>query len=280
MDMKKFPETLLRGMGQIMLQDNALTGALFLLGILINSWIMFVGALFGVAAGTLAAVLLGYKKKGIECGLYGFNGALVGIALFFFLVPDAAVLLLVVAGAALSSIVMNYMHERKMSPYTFPFVLSAWACLAAASLTGFAAFLPQHAPSVPFDPIAALSTSLGQVMFQQNVFTGLLFLAGLLASSRFAAAYGMIGAIAGTAAALLFGFPAALAGIGIYGYNAVLSGIAFCGRGWKDLPFALCAAVLSTLFVFAIQSTGISVLTSSFVFATWIVLMFRKKFAS
>ena len=274
---KELLDSLLRGMGQIMLQDNALTGALFLLGILFNSWLMFIGALFGVATGTLAAVLLGYKKKDIECGLYGFNGALVGIALFFFLVPDAVVLLLVIAGAALSSIVMNYMHERKMSPYTFPFVLSAWACLAAASLTGFVAFLPHPAPSASFDSIAALSTSLGQVMFQQNLVTGLLFLAGLLVSSRFAAAYGLIGAAAGTAAALLLGFPIALAGIGIYGYNAVLSCIAFSGKGWKDLPFALVAAVLSTLFVFAIQSTGISVLTSSFVFATWIVLALRKK---
>ena len=51
-------DTLLRGVGQVMFQNNPLTGLLFLVGILVNS-AKFCGAgLLGLAASTLAAYLL------------------------------------------------------------------------------------------------------------------------------------------------------------------------------------------------------------------------------
>jgi urea transporter len=273
-----FANALLKGMSQIMLQESCWTGLLFLLGILANSWVMFIGAAFGVASGTLAAMLLKYDKKDIGKGLYGFNGALVGISLFFFLVPDSAVLLLIAMGAVLSSIIMNFMHERKMSPYTFPFVLSAWAMLAIASATGWIAF-QQQGSAPASDPLSSLSYSLAQVMFQQNVLTGLFFLCALIVSSRIAAGFALLGAAAGTLAAAILGFPLALAGIGIYGYNGVLCGIALSGSRRHAIAFAIGAAVLSTIFVFAIQAAGMPVLTSSFVFATWIILAARDRMA-
>jgi len=99
---KELADALLRGMGQIMLQDNALTGLLFLLGILANSWQMFFAALLGLMSGTAATYFLKYDKKEIAHGLYGFNAALVGVGLLFFFQPSALLALVIIAGAALS----------------------------------------------------------------------------------------------------------------------------------------------------------------------------------
>lgn len=71
--------SVLRGVGQIMLQNNAATGLLFFLGLAINSSLMAGAALFGAVCGTGFAQLMKYPKAEIEQGLYGFNSALVAI---------------------------------------------------------------------------------------------------------------------------------------------------------------------------------------------------------
>ena len=47
-------DTLLRGVGQVMFQNNPLTGLLFLVGILVNSFKLGGAGLLGLAASTLA----------------------------------------------------------------------------------------------------------------------------------------------------------------------------------------------------------------------------------
>jgi len=273
-----FAKILFRGMGQIMLQNNVLTGLLFLIGILVNSWVMFVGAVLGVLVGTLAAIMLKYEKKDIENGLYGFNGALVGCALFFFLVPDAVVLLLVIAGAILSALVMNYMLKMKLVPYTAPFVLSAWCMLAFAALTGFIAFNSLGAGvAATLDVLSSLSMGFGQVMFQGNVITGVVFLAAIAVNSRRAAAYALFGCAIGVLVALALSFPLSSINAGIFGYNGVLAAIALSDGKKNALLFAGAAAALSSLVLFAFIAAGIPALTAPFVLASWGTLALLKK---
>jgi urea transporter len=80
-----FVRQVLRGLGQIMLQENALTGLLFLLGIFYGSVFMGLGALVATACGTMTAYLFHFDKAETEKGLYGFSAALVGVALTLFL---------------------------------------------------------------------------------------------------------------------------------------------------------------------------------------------------
>jgi len=72
---------LLKGYSQVMLQNNSITGLLFLAGIFYNSWILGLGAVIGVIAGTVTAFIMKYDKNDIDAGRYGFNAVLVGIAL-------------------------------------------------------------------------------------------------------------------------------------------------------------------------------------------------------
>lgn len=68
-----------RGIGQVMFQNNALSGLFMLIGIFLNSWQMGILAVCGNIISTLTAHFSGYKYDDIKNGLYGFNGTLVGI---------------------------------------------------------------------------------------------------------------------------------------------------------------------------------------------------------
>ena len=67
-----------RGIGQVMFQNNALSGLLMLIGIFLNSWQMGLLAVSGNIISTLTARISGYDCDDIKNGLYGFNGTLVG----------------------------------------------------------------------------------------------------------------------------------------------------------------------------------------------------------
>ena len=76
-------DAVLRGFGQIMLQENRWTGLLFLIGLLISHWTFGLAALLACLSGTLIAKLLKLDYSNIQAGLYGFSASLVGIALVF-----------------------------------------------------------------------------------------------------------------------------------------------------------------------------------------------------
>src|SRR5262245_61666464 len=99
--------SLLRGVGQVMFQNNPITGLLFLVGIFINSYEYGLSALLGLVVATLAAYLLGADRTLIRNGLFGFNGVLTGIALSVFLQWDWHVAVYIILGAIVSTIVMT-----------------------------------------------------------------------------------------------------------------------------------------------------------------------------
>ena len=69
-----------RGIGQVMFQNNALSGLLMLIGIFLNSWQMGILAVSGNIISTLTAYFSGDGCDDIKNGRYGFNGTLLGTA--------------------------------------------------------------------------------------------------------------------------------------------------------------------------------------------------------
>jgi len=276
----KFPDsakTLLNGFSQVMLQKNPLTGLLFLIGIFLNSWLMGIGALVGVIISTLAAMPLKCRQEDIKNGLYGFNGVLVGISLLFFFEPSAQVFALIAVGSVLSTLVMKFMLEKKLPPYTFPFVISAWIMIIAANYAGLPAQQILGAiSSAQIDIFSAFSTGFGQVMFQASIVTGVFFFIAILANSRISALYGLLGSALGVIVGAAFSLPLSLINIGIFGYNGVLSGIAFAEKKASSLIFAIVAILLSIILVFWFNAIGWAALTAPFVFASWIALVVKK----
>jgi urea transporter len=266
-----------KGMGQVMLQNSAVTGFLFLVGIFFNSWTMGIGALTGVVAGTVTAFFLGYDRKDIRKGLYGFNGTLAGVAIVFFFGFSALSLSFVILGSALSSLIMNFMHERKLCPYTFPFVLSTWIFIILIKVFNILPLQAEGAFQARELIISSIGMGFGQVMFQANIITGFVFFLAVLVNSRYSAAYGLLGSVTGMMIALAFSFPLNLIDIGIFGFNGVLCGIAFSGRKPGSFVPALISIALSVFITYSMLNFSLITLTAPFVFSSWIVLATRKR---
>jgi urea transporter len=309
-------DTLLRGVGQVMFQNNPLTGLLFLVGIFVNSFKFGGTALLGVATSTLAAHLLGADRGLIRAGLFGFNGVLVGIGLAFFLEFDVLLAVYIVLGAAVSTIVMmaliNLLSPWDMPALTAPFVLAAWLLLFAVYQFAFIRPSELIAPAVP-DPEAAVQTDLrelatgagavgltaanlahgffrgvGEVMFQDNLLTGVIFLVAILVNSRISAAFAALGSALALLTALTLGGDGVAIYHGLYGFNAVLCAIALGGLffvlTWKSALYALLAVVFSVPVFAAIavllSPIGMPALTAPFVLTTWLFLWPKASFGT
>src|SRR5207247_9662307 len=70
-----------RGIGHVVFQNTPMSGAVVLAAIFYNSWIYGTVCLLGTMVGTATAIWLKADKGMIKDGLFGFNGALMGIAL-------------------------------------------------------------------------------------------------------------------------------------------------------------------------------------------------------
>ena len=307
-------DTLLRGVGQVMFQNNPLTGLIFLAGIFVNSGRLGGFGLLGLAASTLTAYLLGADRALIRNGLFGFNGILVGIALAFFLNYNGLLIGYVILGGALSTVAMmglaNLFSVWDMPALTAPFVLTAWLLLFAVLL--FANLRPNALIAVappdtrilpetalreaatgagaigltPVNMTNALFRGIGEVMFQDKLATGVIFLFAIFVNSRISALFALLGSALGALTAWTVGASGVANFHGLYGFNAVLCAIALGGvffvLTWRSAIYALVAALISTL-VFAAISTflapiGMPALTAPFVLVTWIFLLAKAGF--
>ena len=144
----------------------------------------------------------------------------------------------------------------------------------------------------PLGPVPqALRTyfrGIGQVMFQCNAWTGLLFLAGIFWGSYECHLPQVAwGAVVGTIASTLAGYPlrgkAADSGEGLWGFNGVLVGCAFptfLENTWQMwVALIICAAMTTWVrraFNNVMAPWKVNSLTFPFVFLTWLFLFAAK----
>jgi len=275
-ELKTSVNIILRGLGQIMLQENAATGLLFLVGIFYGSLTMGLAAILAVCCGTLTAMVLGYDRTEIEQGIYGFSAALVGGALFLYFKPVPVVWALVIVGSAVATIVQHWFIKQRIPVFTFPFVLVTWVILFAA----------HHAYpdilAVPGVGGANESTDItfplrgfGQVIFQDGVLAGSLFFIAVSISSPAAALYAIAAAVIAGMLSSLLGMPEVEVGLGLFSYNAVLCAIVFAGSKLKDSFWVLIAVVLSVLISTLMFRYQLTQLTFPFVAAACITLAIK-----
>lgn len=271
---------LCRGIGQVMFQNNALSGMLMLAGILISSWQMALLAVAGNAISTLTAKLSGYSSDDIANGLYGFNGTLTGIAVGVFMPLTPVTLLIMAAASCLSTWITRLFSRQTLLPgMTAPFILAVWLMLGICHMVSPSILLASGTPAAEAstDILKAFSLNIGQVMFQGNtVWTGLLFLVGILVNSRVSSLYTITGALLSLPPALIAGAEPSQINAGLTGYNAVLCAIALGGTTWKSGMWACLAIALSVVIQLAGLSAGITTLTAPFVVSVWIVILLRK----
>lgn len=269
-----------RGIGQVMFQNNALSGLLMLIGIFLNSWEMGILALGGNIISTLTAYFSGYGRDDIKNGLYGFNGTLVGIAVGVFMELSIGSLLLMAVASCISTWISRLFNLQSSLPgFTAPFILSVWGLLGLCAWMMPDILLVSDAVNDTTQGINYFQTlcfSIGQVMFQGNIWSGLFFLVGILVNSRTAAFYTVIGALLPIPLAILLGIDADTVNMGLMGYNCVLCAIALGDRTLKSLVWASCSVLLSVILQIIGMNLGITTLTAPFVVSVWIIMGIQK----
>ncbi|MFA7686220.1 MAG: urea transporter, partial [Candidatus Gracilibacteria bacterium] len=116
------------GFGQVMFQGNLITGAIFLLAILINSSTAAIYALYGSLLGVLIAILFSLPLEMISIGLFGYNAVLCGIALG----TKKWSGLILATFTIILSVLINYgLGKTGIITLTAPFVIATWIGLFA-----------------------------------------------------------------------------------------------------------------------------------------------------
>jgi len=273
---KKYIIIFLKGIGQVFFQNNALTGLIFLVGIFYNSWILGVGAILGNIISTYGAKLFKYNKEDIENGLYGFNGTLVGIAVLFFFKFNYISIIAIILGSIISTLLM-YSIKRKIPAYTSPFIVATWTVIYILLFLFPNYFITSESGIVyNINILESITKGFGEVMFQDNMITGLFFIVGILINSRKYFYYALYGSILSIIIAYIFSLPLSAINLGLFGYNAILTSMAFA-EDKRSLLLASIGVILSILVLLIFNKLGIIALTAPFVISTWIVLFLSKK---
>ena len=295
-----FTETLLRGVGNVVLQDNALTGLLVIVGIAVNSWTAAVDFLIGAAIATLVAMWFKADKHAIEHGMFAFSGGYVGLLVGVFAAPElhvlsAELLLFVVMGGILAvplTAGLNLAFAKlNLSATALPILILLWALLAGILYTDLPAnsVAPQILPTSP-DKAAPYSwetfvfgtlNGLGQIFAQVNPLTGALMLVGILINSRIGGLMVMVAGLLSVGLGWLLGYDEATIRHGVISFNPILTAMALGGfflyfNGWTVI-YALLGGLLSIwaflAFAALLNPLGLPALTIGFVVVTWIMLL-------
>lgn len=280
MTVKNFIESFFKGVSQVFLIENVITGVFFLSGIFYHSRCLGVGAVVGALVGTGLALLLRYKSDDIRQGLYGYNSTLVCLAILYFFGLTTPSLIASFLGASLSVIITNLMRRAwRLPTFTAPFIISTWIVIAVLLTFRLA---PLQTPPLPvvntISPVSALSLGVGQVMFLEDAVAGAVLLAGIVVGSRTLGLYAALGTALGVAVSIAVSFPIDMTNLGLFGFNGVLCGIALAEKKWGQAYWAMAAIIISTFMVYGMLKAGIISLTSPFVLSTWGILLIKRRF--
>jgi urea transporter len=305
-----FFDWIFRGIGQVVFQNNPISGAVILGAIFYNSWIYGIVCLFGTIISTLTALLLKADKGMIKDGLFGFNGALIAIALVAYTspnfttgnMPNGYLWLYIVLSAAFTSVLVPafgaLLGPHKVPGLTMPFVLATWFFLGA--LLQFTTIDVSNAlkPTSPSDFIGprpdytwltwfhGITMGIAEIFFQDNWVTGVVILIGIAFNTRIGALMALLGSTLAVVTAMTYGAHDEAIRDGLFGYNAALTAMALGGTFYVlNLPAFLYTVVgvlvtaraWASLGVF-LEPSGMPVLTSAFVFVTWFMLLAKTGF--
>ena len=306
-----FIDAVLRGLGQVIFQNNSLTGLLVLLAISVNSFVYAGAALFGAVVSTYTATLLRVDNKLVRDGLFGFNGALTAIAMVAFSsrefahgdLPSALLILYVGLAAGFSTILARafafIIRNDRVPGLNFPYCVATMLLLGALHrFSGLDAGTVGHALPLSLHPatgtqvyasdtwLYGIGTGISQIFLQDNWLTGIVLVAAIAVNSPIGAAAVIAGSALAVAVGCFLGVSEVFIRSGLLGYNAALTALALggffvlldrAGAIYAALGVVLTACV-SVGLATAFAPSGLPVLTLPFVIVTWLMLLGARGF--
>lgn len=261
-------DSVLSGFAQIAFNDNTFSGLLMVIATWAAYPVQAISGLWATLAATLTACLIGVPKGLIRSGLYGFNAALVGVAVPVVAFPGQGVTLPLLLYSAVGGIMTVYLAAALGSFFakwnvpalSFSYCVTISLLAAAGVLIGTMG-VSRAAPAVMEltgaqagwsfrEFVTASLAGVGQVLWVEKPISGVLYIVAILFASRIDALSTVVGTVIGTAVAIALGLPKDTILLGLYGYNAVLL-MKVITRGFKlsvrSYLLALLAAGATTL---------------------------------
>jgi urea transporter len=265
----------LRGIGQIMMQDDAPTGLLFVMGLTLSSPSAALAAILGSFCGACAARILRYPRKDIEEGLFGFDAALVVLALSLYQVTVLSATL-ALAGIAVSVVMTREMMKRGLPPLTAPFVIVTWVNMSVMSFCRYGEPMILYARFVAptANMVEGVFHGFAQVMFQANTVAGLIFALGVAVCSPGAALRGFLGSALACVIGFLAGWPPESLYAGIIGFNGILTAMFI--EPVRQIWPVLAGVALSSTLAMLMMLLHIPPLSAPFVTSAWVIAACRR----
>lgn len=286
----------LKGFSQVMLIDNAISGGLILLGIMLHSPLLGLIALLSSMIGTVTGKYCGGDQIAVSHGIYGFNAILSGIAVMLFLQNDwnwVIALFAAISAALLMAILSKFLAKWNIPLLTFPFLFVTWVSLFAAYRFSAMHVNPSFVTSSPANwnlPVEGkpnfflgLIKGVGEVFIIDSLWAGSLILIALFVAGWRFGVYAIIGTFVSWLTAYSLGVDVELLDLGLYNYNAVLAmiavGLMFDEK--NNFPLMGIFAAAMTVPIAAgmdliLYPKGLPVLTSPFIISTWLFLAMRR----
>jgi urea transporter len=244
-------ESVVHSYTQIFFSKNKILGALLIITTFFDPSLGISGLLAAILSNILALVL-GFDRKFIQEGSYGFNGLLVGLGLGLYYEPNAAFFVVLVAAiliTVLATIAISGFLSKYALPYlSIPFLIGIWSILLASRsfealglsqkgvyllnelyasgevwlVNTYQWFNESNIPQV----VLIYLKSLGAILFQFNALSGIIIAVGLLIYSRIAFSLSVLSFMVAYYFYLFIGADIDALGYSYIGFNFILSGIA------------------------------------------------------
>lgn len=288
----------LKGISQVMLIENAVSGLFILLAITNYSSFLGIIALLSSVIGNAIGRFGGADEESINQGLFGYNSVLTGLALALFLTGPYHWIIALIGAAIASIFTTAMMHTFKSSGIpilTFPFIILSWLMLLASYRLKLFQLSPELVPqdlsnlvvdmTGKVDWADGIFSGIGQIFFLDNTLSGvLIFIAAFWAGWKYGL-YAIIGNLVALGTSYSLGAEPHLIFAGLYGYNAILTIIAvsrvFNTETTRFNPvlgiIGACLTVpLTASITTLVTPFGLPALTMPFVLTTWLLLGARK----
>ena len=249
-----FSHGVLNSYSQVFFARNR-TFALFLLVVTFFDPIMGACGLASIIMSNVFALSLGFSKEAIQSGDFGFNSLLVGLGLGFYYAPNIEFSILIVVGALITFLftvgVSGVLYKYGLPFLSIPFLLTLWALMLSsrnftnlvisergiytlnelyATGSGYLVNLYQFFKQGTLPEIIRIYfNSLGAILFQFNILSGILIAIGLLIYSRIAFLFSFISFASAYYFYQILGADISTLSYHYIGFNFILSGIALGG---------------------------------------------------
>lgn len=252
--LKGCTEGFLNSYSQIFFSDKKLFAVIMILVSFADIYAGLAG-IVSVIVANVTALLMGLDRKIIKKGIYGYNSLLVGLSLGIFFSPGPVLFVLIFL-ASILTLFISVSLQGVIGKYTLPvlsmpFVLGAWIMTLASRNMTFLSISERGIFTInelytlggqPFvslyewwnnleiiKPLKVYFISLGAILFQYNVLSGIILAIGLLYVSRISFTLSLMGFFAAYFFYDFVGADITEINYSYIGFNYILTSIAIGG---------------------------------------------------